>query len=32
MTLHEAWVWFIWPAIVAATIGFGGIWLAKHTP
>lgn len=31
MTWDQAIVWIIWPTIVAGIVGFGGLWLAKHT-
>ena len=36
MTWGYAWAWLIWPALVAALLGGGGIvyarWLFKHSP
>jgi heme exporter protein D len=24
---HELWAFYVWPAIVAAVVGLGGLWL-----
>ena len=32
MTLDQAWLWFIWPAIVTAALCAGGIWGSRFIP
>lgn len=30
MTWDQIFVWLIWPAILAAIVGFGSPWLSRH--
>jgi hypothetical protein len=32
MDWNQIFISLIWPAFVAAIIGFGGLWLARRTP
>jgi uncharacterized membrane protein YtjA (UPF0391 family) len=32
MTWSQIFAWIIWPALVAAFFGFGGLWLSRRIP
>ncbi len=32
MTWDQIMVWLVWPGVVAAFVGFGGLWLSRRIP